>query len=313
MAALAAVAAGGLVLRRRRADAPPPPLPQMPETEFATAHPPLSPPAGALSVFHLGHSLVGRDMPAMLAQLAPEGHRYASQLGWGASLRAHWLGPDAVPGFREENAHPAHLPAREALEGGGYDALVLTEMVEIRDAIRWQGSGNFLAEWARFARAARPDIRVYLYETWHRLDDPAGWLERIEADAVPLWRDEVMRRAMGAPGVGPIYRIPGGPALAAVARAAEAGQLPGVARREALFATLPDGTLDQIHLGDLGHYVIALTHYATLYGRSPEGLPASLNRADGSPAEAFAPEAAAQVQALVWALVAADPLTGVAA
>ena len=45
---------------------------------------PLIPPEGVMSVYHLGHSLVGRDMPAMLAQMA--GHDYASQLGWGASI-----------------------------------------------------------------------------------------------------------------------------------------------------------------------------------------------------------------------------------
>ena len=47
--------------------------------------PPLPPPADPLATYHLGHSLVGRDMPAMLAQMA--GHDHASQLGWGASLR----------------------------------------------------------------------------------------------------------------------------------------------------------------------------------------------------------------------------------
>lgn len=49
---------------------------------------PLPQPSGPMSVFHLGHSLVGRDMPAMLAQLA--GHDHASQLGWGTPLKAHW-------------------------------------------------------------------------------------------------------------------------------------------------------------------------------------------------------------------------------
>lgn len=312
LAMLGAAAMGaGLVIRRRRAGGPAP-LPQMPAAEFAEAHVPLTPPEVPLQVFHLGHSLVGRDMPAMLMQLAPPGHGYASQLGWGATLRSHWLGPDEVPGYAEENAPPAHRPAREAIGSGEYDAVVLTEMVEIRDAIKWHGSGNFLAEWARFARAARPDARVYLYETWHRLDDAAGWLQRIDADAGPLWRDEVMRRAMGAEGVGTIYRIPGGVALAAVARAAEAGELPGLSRREQLFALTPEGEQDQIHLSDLGNYVIALTHYAVLYHRSPEGLPARLNRADGTAAAFLDPEAAAAVQRLVWQVVRGDRLTGVA-
>src|SRR6056297_2905194 len=55
---------------------------------------PLPPPDGALAVYHLGHSLVGRDMPAMLGQLASaagrEDHGYDSQLGWGTTLKAHW-------------------------------------------------------------------------------------------------------------------------------------------------------------------------------------------------------------------------------
>ena len=48
---------------------------------------PLPAPKGALRVYHLGHSLVGRDMPAMLAQLAGAGHHYDSQLGWAHHLR----------------------------------------------------------------------------------------------------------------------------------------------------------------------------------------------------------------------------------
>ncbi len=49
---------------------------------------PLEVPAGPLKTYHVGHSQVGRDMPAMLAQLA--GHEYHSQLGWGTSLKEHW-------------------------------------------------------------------------------------------------------------------------------------------------------------------------------------------------------------------------------
>ena len=44
---------------------------------------PLAAPVGDLSVYHLGHSLVGRDMPVMLDQLAQAGghvgHVHASQ------------------------------------------------------------------------------------------------------------------------------------------------------------------------------------------------------------------------------------------
>lgn len=300
-------AGAGLWLRRRRA-AGPAPLPQMDEARFHAAFAPLPAPEAPLHVYHLGHSLVGRDMPAMLSQLRPD-HSYASQLGWGASLRQHM--DDKVPGLDEENVGDAFRPAHDAIGSGEFDAVIVTEMVELKDAIRWHQSGNFLAEWAQLARDTRADVRIYLYETWHRLDDPNGWFERIEGDGAGLWEDEVLRRAMSADGVGTIYRIPGGGVLAAVARAAEAGELPGLESREDLFALTPEGTRDMIHLNDLGHYVIALCHYAALYHRDPTGLPHRLLRADGQPAEAFADSAAPVVQSLVWQVVAGDPLSGV--
>lgn len=311
LAGLGVAAIGGGLFYRHRRRAGPEPLPRMAQTDFDRAFVPLGPPEEPLNVYHLGHSLVGRDMPAMLAQLEP-GHGFHSQLGWGTSLREHWLGPAEVRGYDTDNVAPFFRPAREAIESGDYDAVVLTEMLGLQDAIRWHASSHYLAEWARLARAARPDVRLYLYETWHNLDAEGGWLERIDGDAVTLWQDELTRRAMSAEGVGTIYRIPGGPVLAEVARAAEAGQIAGIDSREALFHRAPDGTLDTIHINDLGSYLIALTHFAVLYQRSPEGLAHRLMRADGTPADAFDDAAALQVQAIVWQVVRGDPLTGMA-
>lgn len=275
------------------------------EAAFAARYAtPLPPPEGPLAVYHLGHSLVGRDMPVMLDQLAGEGHRHDSQLGWGTSLKDHATGK--VNGFAEENAHPRFRPVEEALTSGGYDAVVLTEMVEIRDAIRYHDSGSYLAHWAAEARRARPDVRAYLYETWHDLKDPEGWLERIDADQTRYWEAELLRRAMAEPEAGTIHVIPGGPVLAAVVRAAEAGEIPGLSRREELF--LP---ADGIHINDIGAYVIALAHYAVLYGRSPVGLPAALMKADGTRATALSPEAALRVQEMVWDVITRYPPTGV--
>ena len=69
------------------------PDPMDPETFEALYAAPAPLPEGPRHVFHIGHSLVGRDMPAMLAQLAGEGHEYASQLGWGATLTGFYPGP----------------------------------------------------------------------------------------------------------------------------------------------------------------------------------------------------------------------------
>ncbi|MEM9095984.1 MAG: hypothetical protein AAGC62_13520, partial [Pseudomonadota bacterium] len=63
----------------------------------------LEPVTQPLTTFHLGHSLVGRDMPAMVAQLAMAGHSYKSQLGWGTSMREHFEPDMTINGFDVEN------------------------------------------------------------------------------------------------------------------------------------------------------------------------------------------------------------------
>lgn len=278
--------------------------------ELAALHAvPLVPPDGPLATYHLGHSLVGRDMPAMLAQMA--GHDHASQLGWGASLAQHRKGE--VPGFEVENAHPAYRDAAGALASGAFGAVVVTEMVELRDAIRWHDSAEHLAHWARAARAGNPAVRLYLYETWHRLDDPEGWLERIDRDLAGLWEAQVLAPAMAAPDVGVIRVIPGGQVMAAAARAIEAGRVPGLTSRQDLFARLPDGSTDPIHFGDIGAWLMACAHFAVIYHRNPAGLPHRFARADGSPALPPPDAAAPVLQEVVWQTVTRYPATGLAA
>ncbi|MDO9526796.1 MAG: hypothetical protein Q7J57_14865 [Gemmobacter sp.] len=292
----------------RRGPALPVPRQPVDAAALAATQTILEPPAGPLRCYHLGHSLVGRDMPAMLAQLA--GHDYAAQIGWGTPLRAHWESRVPIHGLDTDS--PRYRPAREALTQGGYDAVVLTEMVELRDAILWHASPHYLAKWAALARQGNPGVRLYLYETWHRLDDPDGWLTRLDTDLDRHWLAEVMAGALAWDAGGQIHLIPGGQVMAAVTRAAESGAIPGLSRREDLFARMPDGTQDPIHLNDLGNYVIALTHFATLYHRTPEGLPHLLVRADGSAMTPVDPAIAAALQHLVWQVVRAAPHTGVA-
>jgi hypothetical protein len=266
---------------------------------------PLPAPAGPLRVYHIGHSLVGRDVPAMLAQLAGPEHRYESQLGWGATLKAHW-GDDTVAGFSEENDHDRFRPAGEAVDSGDYDAVVLTEMIDIRSAIRYYDSPAYLRRWAERVAEARPDARVYLYETWHQLDDPEGWLHRLDRDLGRYWEGELLARAHAGGNLPTaMHVIPAGQVLASFARAVDAlGGVEGISGARDLFR-------DTIHLNDLGAYLVALIHYAVLYQRSPVGLPRQLLRADGTAANAPAAETARLMQEVVWNLVTSYPKTGV--
>lgn len=274
---------------------------------------PLAAPAGPLTVFHLGHSLVNRDMPAMLAQLAGDGHRYESQLGWGTTLKAHW-GDEPINGFDTENAHPRFRPAHEAVDSGDYDAIVLTEMVEIRDALRYFDSPVYLQRWVGAALSARSDVRVYLYETWHPLDDAEGWLNRLDADLQRYWLDGLAKPALAKlPPDARLHIIPAGQVLAQFVRTVEAtGGVGNITDRTDLFARNTDGSPDQIHLNDLGNYLVALVHYAVLYHQSPVGLPNDLRRGDGTLANAPAPETAQLMQETVLEVIRRMPMTGVA-
>ncbi len=277
------------------------------------AVPVLSPPEGALRVFHLGHSLVGADMPHMLAQLAPQGHGWNSQLGSGTNLKQHWEPDLAILDFETTNRPPAYRDAREAIGSGDYDAVVLTEMVELRDAIRYFDGADYFQRWANLARSGSADTRIYLYETWHHLDDPDGWDNRIRQDLDSLWLEKLTGKDSRAAPDRPAYLIPAGQAMAAVVRAIEAGDIDGLTSRQDLFARSPQGDLDTIHINDLGAYVVALTHFAVLYQRPPLGLPHRLNRADGSAAQPLTDQAAAKVQSIVWEVVLAQPRSGLAA
>lgn len=245
----------------------------------------------------------------MVAQLAGNGHVYHSQLGWGTSLKNHWDGE--INGFASENNHKAARPAVEAIESGEYDAVVFTEMVEIRDAIRYHQSAEYLLRWAQRARAANPDVTLYLYESWPEIDDEEGWLVRVEKDLARYWEREILLPAVRAD-KRPIYVIPGGQALAATVKAVMSrGEVDGVSRIDDFFALTPEGEQDTIHLNDLGAYVVAVTHYAVLYRASPVGLPHELQRADGSPANPPGPELAKLIQETVWEIVTGYEKTGI--
>jgi len=267
---------------------------------------PLPAPEGPLRVYHLGHSLVGRNIPAMLRQMAPDGHSYNWQLGWGAGLRQHWEHPDPpLNGFEEENGHAGFRPADEALDAGEYDVVVLTESVELRDAIKYKNSPEYLARWAARVRSANPEARVYFYETWHQTDHEEGFRTRLERDYESLWKGVVLNGALARdPARHPIYVIPGGQVMAELGRRLDAmGGLPDLGGPEGLF-------LDNIHIDDRGSYLIALTHYAVIYQRSPLGLPHELTRDDGSPADAPSVELAQLMQQVVWDVVRSLPETG---
>ena len=250
------------------------------------------------NVFHLGHSLVGPDIPEMLKQLADEDHDYSSQLGWGTPLRAHWDPHEVINGFELRNTPAEYKDAKQALSSGKYNTLVLTEMVEIRAAIKYFNSAEHLHKWIRLGRQSNPGMRIFFYETWHNLDDREGWLDRIDKDLERYWLKGILRVALGYEETpAPVYVIPAGQVMARYVREVERrGGVGPITNRDDLFT-------DTIHLSDYGTYLVALVHYAVLYQSSPVGLPHALSKADNTAAADPGPEAARLMQEIVWDVV----------
>ncbi|MCU0956694.1 MAG: hypothetical protein MUF55_05000 [Hydrogenophaga sp.] len=275
---------------------------------------PLTPPDKPLRVFHIGHSLVNRDMPMMLEQLAGPGHDHRSQLGWGASLQSHWEPDIPVKGSEVENNHARYQEARGAIDSGQFDAIVLTEAVEIKDSIKYFDSPKYIRAWAQAARATNPKARVYLYETWHPLDDPKGWLERLDEDLPKHWEGVLLAQGLAhGDTAGPVHVIPAGQVLGRFVRAVESkGGVGNVRSRTDLFIRNADGTQDNIHMNDLGNYLVALTHYAVLYHRPPPVVAPPLLKADGTPAKLPDEDTARLMSETVWDVVTRYSKTGVA-
>ena len=141
--------------------------------------------------------------------------------------------------------------------------------------------GNFI----QLARHHNPSVQPWLYAQWPALRwakdahcEGAGWMKPVwyppnrqpatweEAMANKmLYYKEVLARWNALDGEKPVRLIPGGPALVRLKKAIESGAIPGMSDFNAeIFA-------DNVHLTRPGRYLIALVHYASLYGETPEG------------------------------------------
>lgn len=188
----------------------------------------------------------------------------------------------------EELRQPRRLPPGET-----YDVLVVTERHDLPAIARKERTAFYLTDMAKHLLAGNADAEVLLYHTWLPLepDAPWRWIE-YERAVAPMWECVASRANLDLPSRGDVPRVrvlPGGGALAELAAALWEGSVPGVAastpgeRVRLLFS-------DHVHLSDAGRYVMALVHYAVLFGRSPEGaaLPTLLAPETGRYFQAFA-------------------------
>lgn len=267
-------------------------------------------------VFLVGHSLVNFTMPHMLRSLvtaAGGSGSVAVQVTNGASILANWENPSSAQG----------TPYTTALPTGTYEALVLTEAVPLLNHTTWSNTYKAASDFLGYARRNRSDIRFYIYETWHCIntgrndtvipaiaprrcwydnDDGLLWQPRLVADH-PKWVKIVdsVKTLQAYPNA---FLVPAGTAFSNLALEISAGRVPGIRSFRELFE-------DDIHLTRLGNWFVANVMFATLRGRSPEGLARTVDDEYGNRLLDVPQDLAAKLQQVAWSTVCAEPLSGV--
>lgn len=235
----------------------------------------------------------------------------------GQQSRGMAIDLSTIPGSPAEHRwqNDLNLPVDARRDIAKYDLLVLTERVAVRSTLEAHQADRIALTWLQHAwkkgRGGKGAETVY-YASWISLDSgtPSEW-DWTEDQKIPFrkrldvemaaWQSIAdfvnANRPSGSP---PMRVIPGPKIMAAVYDAIKAGTAPGLSRMQELFE-------DDIHVNAKGAFLVALAHYAVIYGRDPREIP-------GLRGEAGWPSAAQQawMKDLVWDVVRAYPDSGLA-
>jgi hypothetical protein len=264
----------------------------------------------SLRVIMSGHSLTD-PIPHPLGVLV--------KAAGGAESRGMLIDNSSIPGSTAKLRwiNDLDLPVDARRDIAGYDLLVLTERVPVRSAISWEEAVAFAQQWFNHAwtegNGGKGAETVY-YASWIDIRSGPGNTDEYDLpderqipfrDRLDLemgdWQviaDHVNKnRPKDSP---PMRVIPGPKIMAAVYDAIAAGTAPGLTAMKELFE-------DNIHVNAMGGYLIALAHFAVIYGRDPRTIP-TLRGEAGWPSA----EQQEWMKALVWDVLRAYPDSGLA-
>ena len=228
-------------------------------------------------------------MPDMLAALLPT-IQIDAQIINGASLAYNW----------DHGATAQGVDARDLLPSGDYATLILTEAIPLADAIAGADTFGSAENYASLAWDANRNTRVLIYETWDDVTNPKAFRAALTAD-LALWQSIVDTLADLAPnGAPPVGMVPGGQTMALLYDTIEAARGQGLNSIDQIFA-------DDIHLNDIGNYMIALVQSATITGQSTVGADTSLSNQFGQPYSGWTLDQANLLQHLAWEAAAVAP------
>jgi hypothetical protein len=259
-------------------------------------------PAG-VRVFVCAHSFMiytAKLLPPM-AQSAGVAHVNAGQqMIGGSKVIQHWELPD------DKNR------AKEALRSGNVDVITLSPHMLMPDP----GIANF----TNLGLEKNPKLRVLVQASWPARDGhpEKGFqneerdaltlegLNKMRADHHTLWLSKLedqVRSLNAAAGHDAVYIVPVSDAVFALREQVIKGTAPGIAKQSDLFRD-PLG-----HPLEVLATLVTYTHFATIYQRSPEGLPVPEQLKKQPQAE----ELNKLLQKLAWEAVVNYPMSGVKA
>lgn len=264
------------------------------------------PPAGQ-RVFTCGHSFhffVPKLLNAISqsAGIADHVQVGVSSIG-GSTVLQHWDVPD------EKNL------VKPALRDGKIDVLTLSpiwlpdEGIEKFVALAVSGNPNVRVTVQEFWLPNDEYVPVYPLDSKKKVDHDAATVESLHTAYDAYFADvDKAVVALNTKFGKPVVRVvPVGQAVLALRERIIAGTVPGLTKQSELFTdswghpTLPIKMLS------------AYCHYATIYGRSPVGVPMIKILANAEPAAWRDPKLDALLQQLAWDAVTRHPLSGVKA
>lgn len=257
--------------------------------------------AATKTTFHIGSSFtLWPDIPRQLKQLGQTTGDLLMpdvQLTSGRDSRYHW--ENGLDG----GVIGSGLPSRPELATGTWDALVLQPYNS--EWMPWSVLQMRTYAQNFYSLADAHGTQVYLYCAWPWHSQSVATQNDINAAF------EQVRSAISVGGSRPALIIPAGEALRAVINSSGVGALSGLSRES--YYRYQENPLDDLHLNHLGSYVSALTHYATIFKKSPVGLPAQgLDAGFYNDNTVYFNQAVAnRIQHLVWWVVANYPNSGV--
>jgi hypothetical protein len=152
----------------------------------------------------------------------------------------------------------------------------------------------------------QPDCKVYIYAQWPNRDSD-DWLGRWETFKDQRYTAVYDALCKETGKTNRIFMIPAGWAFCRLEKKMQLGAVSGY---QSIWQLYSDG----VHVSNVGSYIVGLSFYATIFGKSPIGMPVGnyQGKAD-TVADRFeiSPELARIIQETVWEAVTAHLASGV--